>query len=116
MFNRAITTIPVRDLDAALSFYRDALGFSVVYRVDNRLIHMAAPGMSIALRPVDYPMTNDASPVHIGLIVSDLEETRVQLESRGISFIGESVDLEIAKIAFFNDPDGTPLYIMEWAA
>lgn len=36
------------------------------------------------------------------------------LEARGVEFLGETVDAGMARLTFFNDPDGTPLYLCQW--
>ena len=115
MFTRAITTITVRDLNAALEFYCRVLGFHVVHRIYDRIVYVEAPGMLIALRPRDVETEiSESSHVHIGLTVSDMETARQSLESRGVVFIGDTVDARVVQLAFFNDPDGTPLYLCQW--
>ena len=117
MISKAITTISVHDLAKSIEFYTEALGFNVVHRLDERLVHIAAPGMVIALRPRDSEtLTMETSHVHIGLMVTDLDETRQHLESHGVLFIGDTIDAEIVKLAFFSDPDGTSLYLCQWKA
>jgi catechol 2,3-dioxygenase-like lactoylglutathione lyase family enzyme len=115
LFSKAITTISVQDLDASIGFYTRVLGFQVVHRFDDELVHVAAPGMVIALRPRTASYGPAETPhMHIGLMVTDLDATREELEERGVLFIGDSVDAAPVKLAFFSDPDGTSLYLCQW--
>ncbi len=117
MISKAITTISVRDLDKSIEFYTQTLGFYIVHRLDNRLVHVAAPGMVIALRPRDTEtITQETAHVHIGLMVTELDAMRRGLEKLDVLFIGDSVETDVVKLAFFCDPDGTSLYLCEWKA
>lgn len=115
MFTQAITTLLVHDLDASIGFYRDVLGFTLIHRIDREIVYLSTAGMTIGLRQRDLDVPVSETPhVHIGLTVVDLDETRGLLEARGVEFLGEPVDAGPAKLAFFNDPDGTPLYLCQW--
>jgi hypothetical protein len=41
--------------------------------------------------------------------VEDVEAARAGLESRGISFFGDTMDSGVCHMAFFQDPDGNAL-------
>ena len=47
----------------------------------------------------------------IALHVEDVEAARAELESRGISFNGETMDTGVCHMAFFEDPDGNALML-----
>jgi catechol 2,3-dioxygenase-like lactoylglutathione lyase family enzyme len=115
MLNHVATTIPVCDLDRSLSFYCDVLGFRLVHRIENQLVYLERSQSLIAVAPVQG-MSKNPPALHIGIVVSDLQKSRVELESQGIAFLGENVDVRGAKIAFFNDPDGTPMYLFQLAS
>jgi catechol 2,3-dioxygenase-like lactoylglutathione lyase family enzyme len=114
VFSQAVTTLSVRDLDASLAFYCGTLGFQLVHRIADEIVHLAGPGMTLALRPFDAPVPPSESTVHIGLTVSDLAAVRRELERRGVVFIGDPVDVNVVRLTFFNDPDGNPLYLCQW--
>ena len=115
MFNSAVVTLSVRDLEASIEFYTEVLGFRVEYRIEDRLVHIGGPGMTIALRPHDSELESEVSPhIHIGLTVTDLAEMMATLERRGVTFIGDAIETPIANLAFFNDPDGNAFYLCQW--
>jgi predicted enzyme related to lactoylglutathione lyase len=47
----------------------------------------------------------------IALQVEDVESARAELESRGVSFIGDTIDSGVCHMAIFEDPDGNTLMI-----
>jgi len=113
MFQTAVTTLPVRDLDSSISFYTGVLDFRIIYRYE-QVAYLAGPGATIALRP-GLPIPDKPS-VHIGLLVRDLEEAQRILELRGITFLGDPVEASVTWVVFFNDPDGNSLYLFQWKA
>lgn len=115
MLNHIATTIPVCDLDRSLSFYCDVLGFRIIHRIENDLVYLERNRTLIALARMP-DMTKTLPPLHIGVVVTDLQESRIELESLGVAFLGENVDVHGAKIAFFNDPEGTPMYLFQPAS
>lgn len=114
MFRQAVTTVFVRDLDKSLAFYTGALDFRVVHRLDPEIAHLTGHGMMLALRPMPGAVSANSPNVHIGFFVADLEAARAALEAKGVVFLGEAVDTHIAKVAFFNDPDGNSFYLCQW--
>ena len=47
----------------------------------------------------------------IALHVEDVPSARIELESRGVSFNGETIDSGVCHIALFEDPDGNALML-----
>jgi predicted enzyme related to lactoylglutathione lyase len=45
------------------------------------------------------------------LHVDDVEAARVELEAKGVEFVGETVDTSVCHMATFLDPDGNPLVL-----
>jgi predicted enzyme related to lactoylglutathione lyase len=43
--------------------------------------------------------------------VPDVDETRKELEGRGVAFDGETLDTGVCHMAFFKDPDGNQLML-----
>jgi catechol 2,3-dioxygenase-like lactoylglutathione lyase family enzyme len=47
----------------------------------------------------------------IALHVDDVEAARAELESRGVSFSGDTIDTGVCHQAYFTDPDGNALIL-----
>ena len=47
----------------------------------------------------------------IALHVDDMASARSELESRGVTFMGDTLDTGVCHMAFFADPDGNALML-----
>src|SRR5947207_1194506 len=110
VFQRAVTTLPVRDLDSSIAFYTGVLDFRIIRRFEH-IAYLEGSGTTIALRPA--PLADHPS-VHIGFLVRDLEEAQTILKRKGVTFIGDPVEASVTLVVFFNDPDGNSLYLFQW--
>ena len=48
---------------------------------------------------------------HLAFHVDDMESARAEYESRGVEFLGETLDTGVCHMAFFADPDGNALML-----
>ena len=48
---------------------------------------------------------------HIALHVADVEAARKELEAKGVTFYGDTLDTGVCHMAFFTDPDGNDLML-----
>ncbi len=101
--------VPVRDLDRAVAFYRDVLELPQNPREPTEF---EAANVTLALwRPEEQGVEFSSGASHgIALRVADVAAARVELEAKGVDFIGER-DSGVCKMAFFNDPDGNSLIL-----
>ena len=95
----------VSDLDAALAWFKDKLGFDVVFRVPGWAeVEMPVEGITIGLAEGDKsPSSGNTTPV-FGVV--DIAEARAELEANGVDFEGDTVELPgMVKLATFVSPD-----------
>ena len=133
--------ICVSDLEAALRFYRDALGFEVASEltvkgepadtllrlrdVELRAVYLRRDGVTLELLHYAQPgHVGDGSPramnalglTHLSVRVDDLAETLAALSARGFAVLRdtrvENPSLH-ARAAFVTDPDGTLVELVE---
>lgn len=106
-------TVATRDYAAAKEFYGEVLGLpcSVVYGTapgaefetgNLTLAVIESEAMGIAFRTNSNP---------VALHVEDIAAARAELESRGVSFAGDTLDTGVCHMAFFADPDGNALML-----
>src|SRR4051794_12510762 len=106
-------TVFVKDFGAAQEFYGTSLSLpcSAEYgRVPGAefetgsltLQVMDAEAIGREFQPSTHP---------IALHVEDVDGARAELESRGISFFGDTIDSGVCRMAFFADPDGNALLL-----
>lgn len=102
----------VDDYDAAVGFYRDVLGLEHLdygkirggeFETGNltlQVIEAAAVGREF--EPSSHP---------IAFHVDDVEAGRQELESKGVEFLGETMDSGVCHMAPFRDPAGNTLLL-----
>ena len=99
-------SVSVADLDRAIEWYREALGFELIYKLDEYgwcEVATTIDGVSIGLNQGEGPK-GGGSPF---FGVRDIEAARRHLESAGARFEGETTEIEgMVKLASFSDPDG----------
>ena len=117
--------IIVSDHEAALDFYVNKLGFSVIrdsWRPDRRDFKTdldAGNGVELELFSEENPPARVTHPEacglrHLAFRVEDVEETVRELAERGIVCEPVRVDSYTGKrMTFFADPDGLPLELHE---
>jgi catechol 2,3-dioxygenase-like lactoylglutathione lyase family enzyme len=109
--------LPTRDLGAARAFYADVLGLEpgVVWGrdgVDPLGAEFETATVTLALMDVaklGLEFKAHGSPVTFH--VDDFDAARAELESRGVSFLGDVIDSGVCHMTFFMDPDGNMLGI-----
>jgi predicted enzyme related to lactoylglutathione lyase len=107
----SVLQLAVGDLDRAVAFYRDTLGFKLTFSSDElgwAELQTAVPGLSIGLSlEEDVGGTGSAS---LNMAVGNAVEARARLEARGVTFVGETLVIPgVVTLADFVDPDGNQL-------
>ena len=135
-FSVEVITIPVSDVDRALRFYKDQLGFhlDVDYSPNDtfRVVQFTPPGSACSIQ-IGKGLTDAraGSVSNVYLVVPDLEATRSQLLERGteVSSIRHKTPIgawdgsfapgfdpargDYASFASFADPDGNRWVLQE---
>jgi predicted enzyme related to lactoylglutathione lyase len=105
--------VPVRDLDRAVRFYKDAFGLEEVFRAE-QIVFVGLPGTDSALGVLLDPEHAGSGPQNVGFHVDHAVEPGVaarDVEAAGGKVLeqGEHApDVPFARIA---DPDGNELWI-----
>ena len=98
-----VVIVPVSDLDRAIVFYRDKLGFALDHDTRNEHMHVAQltpPGSGCSIVVGDLPSQNQMTPGSLKglqLVVADAAAGRQQLIDRGV---------EASEITVFDERDG----------
>jgi catechol 2,3-dioxygenase-like lactoylglutathione lyase family enzyme len=102
--------IPSRDADRARDFYRDTLGM----RPDEHAQYEQWAGdvcfgvWEPEKQGMDFvPQTGNPWP----LGVDDVPAARAELEQKGVTFFGDTIDTGVCHMAIFADPDGNQLML-----
>jgi len=113
--------IAVKDLDRATDFYENRLGMKSVGRMGDEAVSLQAGGTRFDVYRSEYAGTNKATA--LTFTVDDIRSEVSELKGKGISFEHYNLDgltrdgdiytAEGMKTAWFKDPDGNILSLIE---
>jgi catechol 2,3-dioxygenase-like lactoylglutathione lyase family enzyme len=117
----AVANIAVKNLDTAKKFYEDTLGLTPVGAEDQEAIVFKSGNSTFYVYQSQYAGTNKATAV-TWVVGEEMEGIVQQLKAKGITFehydmpgMTRDGDVHIAgdmKVAWFKDPDGNILNII----
>ncbi len=124
------TTVSVSDVDKSLAFYRDVLGFPYLGRlkynnpvgltidfldIGNNAILEVFSFTNAPVRPSEFiPDDRQLGMRHMAFKVKSVDATAARLEKAGVEFTTPPKNgTGVARLAFFKDPDGTLIEIVE---
>ena len=116
-----VVIVPVADIDRAVAFYRDQLGFHLDHDTHNEHMHvvqLTPPGSGCSIVIGDLPSQNQMAPGSlkgVQLVVSDAQAARQELLDRGVAVSDIMVFDERDGGTFFgfDDPDGNSWAVQE---
>jgi predicted enzyme related to lactoylglutathione lyase len=109
--------IPSNDLETARAFYANVLGLepsSVWQRGDEPALGAEFETGTVTIALINCPglgIPFGANPAPLALQVEDVAQARAQLESRGVTFLGDDIDSGVCHMANFKDPDGNAIML-----
>ena len=117
-----LVPLAVSDVDRAIAFYADTLGFHKDVDVEPvegvRVVQLTPPGSSCSIgfgTGLDVYAGEPGSVRGLHLVVEDLDEARAELVGRGVE-VGEVHDFGGGvRGASFSDPDGNTFELQEMA-
>ncbi|MBN1425813.1 VOC family protein [Candidatus Fermentibacteria bacterium] len=100
-------SLPVRDLDEALSFYRDRLGHELIWRTSS------AVGLRLAESDSELVLHTECRPPAAELLVEAVPAAVSQFREAGGSVLSGPFDIQIGKCAVVSDPCGNQLVLLD---
>jgi predicted enzyme related to lactoylglutathione lyase len=116
-----VVVLPVSDIDRAIAFYRDQVGFTLDHHTQNEHMNVAQltpPGSGCSIVIGNLPAQNQMAPGSIKalqLVVFDARAAQQELLERGVEASEVSVMTEADGGTFFGfeDPDGNSWAVQE---
>jgi catechol 2,3-dioxygenase-like lactoylglutathione lyase family enzyme len=105
-------SVPVTDVERSTAFYRGTLGLEQIGAGAWPEFQLGENVSLYLLDPTN--IGQEFSGPHaapIALRVPDVEESRRELERKGVEFLGETFDTGVCHMAHFEDPDGNVLML-----
>src|SRR5580704_4263980 len=115
MFSNGNATVLVSDMDRSVNFYTKILGLKLAQRFGNHWASVEAGKLTIGLHPAsnENPAGRKGSTV-IGLeLTGNIEDSVATLKQQGVQFRGAVGQDNAGKFAYFEDPDGNLLYMIQ---
>ena len=114
-------TIKVKDMEASLAFYRDALGLKTARRFaagPNNIVFFETGGAELELISAPgHEGLKAGDNLSLGFTVDSLDETLTKLAEKGIvPFAGPVSPSPMIRFALVRDPDGVILQLSEHLA
>jgi catechol 2,3-dioxygenase-like lactoylglutathione lyase family enzyme len=105
----------VADMDKAIRWYQEKLGFNLLYRLDDMgwcELATETKGVNVGLSQVEKPKTGAGPVPTFG--VNDIAAARTMLEKQDVRFDGDTIEIpNMVKLASFFDPDGNALMLYQ---
>ena len=121
--------LKVDDVDDSLAFYRESLGAELIERDDGSGREGAEAVEYAALSVADKRLylfdrapyeaaglVDESLPtgvLHFGYVVEDVETASDELRESGVEFVMEPTRFGNLEVAFFRDPDGVRIELIE---
>jgi catechol 2,3-dioxygenase-like lactoylglutathione lyase family enzyme len=103
------------DLDKAVAWYTDVLGFELLYKMDDMgwcELRSPVKRVNVGLSQVQSPEVKGGATLTFG--VKDIDAARTTLESQDVRFDGDTMTIpDMVKLATFYDPDGNKLMLYQ---
>ena len=112
-----LISVPVSDVDRAITFYRDKVGFNLDHdhKVNDEVRFVQLTPVGSACSIVIGTGITDKAPGSVGglqLVVTDAEAARAELLGRGVE-TGDIQQFPWGRFVFFSDPDGNGWAVQE---
>ena len=99
------------DIPRARRFYSETLGLEIETEGENDIEFRAGQVTLDIFNPASIGREFSPSPAGLALRVPDVGATRAELEAKGVSFEGATIDTGVCHMASFKDPDGNALML-----
>jgi catechol 2,3-dioxygenase-like lactoylglutathione lyase family enzyme len=99
------------DIPRAKEFYSGVLGLELETEGESDMEFRAGQVTLDIFDPSSIGQPFAPSPAGLALRVADVDESRAELEAKGVVFDGETIETSVCRQAWFKDPDGNALML-----
>jgi len=107
--------LEVSDYDRSLAWYRDVLGWDVVFELTEwKWAQLQSPVEGLLVGIGQSERVKEGGGATLTFTVKDIAVARGSLEAQGVRFDGETREIDgMVKLATFYDPDGNALMLSQ---
>lgn len=109
---RVLTMVLVQDMDRALRFYRDILGFRVQHEEEDWAVFEENVGLMVSPEPLPQDNVN-LNALLLTLHVDDAHAAFGELTEKGVAFLVPPTDVGGAVSATFRDSEGNLIQLIQ---
>ncbi len=116
MITSGLVTLYVTDMERAIDFYTETLGLELAYRGGPSWAVVRAPdGFGVGLhQTMEGAEAGKSGSTTLGFRVKgDLADVVEELRSKGVTFVTDITEETAVPLAYFEDPDGNVMYVVE---
>jgi uncharacterized glyoxalase superfamily protein PhnB len=114
-FRDAFPIFHTADLERAVAFYCDRLGFDERYRLEDRFAVVGLGELGLGLTPVEE--LEPPGRASLWLYCDDVDAETETLREAGVEVVREPADMDWGeRMAAIRDPDGNEIYLGERTA
>jgi catechol 2,3-dioxygenase-like lactoylglutathione lyase family enzyme len=116
MITSGLVTVYVTDMERAIDFYTKTLGLELAYRGGPSWAVVRAPdGFGVGLhQTMEGAEAGTSGSTTLGFRVEgDLADVVEDLRSKGVTFVTDITEETAVPLAYFEDPDGNVMYVVE---
>jgi catechol 2,3-dioxygenase-like lactoylglutathione lyase family enzyme len=112
---QSTAALEVSDYDRSLGWYRDVLGWEVVFELAEwKWAQLQSPVQGLLVGLGQSEQVKEGGGATLTFTVSDIDAARGYLEGQGVRFDGDTHQVEdMVKLATFYDPDGNALMLAQ---
>lgn len=99
--------IPVRNLEAALDFYRGQLGHPLRWRTETEA------GLGVADGGTELVLTTERPQYEPNLLVESVDVAAAEFAAHGGAIVVEPFDIPVGRVAVVRDPFGNTLVLID---
>ena len=107
----AFTVYPVSNMERARAFYEHVLGLHMSYHYQDIWVEYDLGDETFAITTTKMGHTPGAKGAIVAFEVSDLDAFVQKMKERAVSFVTETFDTPVCRMAVIEDPDGNHITI-----
>jgi len=111
-FQGVMAMVLVQDIERALRFYRDILGFTVQEEQEDWVVFNEGVGLQVSPEPLPEVNLN-VNAVMVTLLVDDVRAAYNELTQKGVAFLVPPTDASGAVVATLRDTENNLLQLMQ---
>jgi CreA protein len=113
--NHMTAALGVSDFDRSIAWYRDVLGFELIYKLDDwgwAELRSPMADVNVGIGQTENLEPRGGATLTFGVV--DIDAARASLEAHDVRFDGETTEVPgMVRLATFYDPDGNTFMLAQ---